>query len=175
MLYGCCWHWYGGSLISRPCLYNIFGFLYRIWLLRQQLPLSHLKQEERKKKVHQQTYSYSPWPLITMTHGHIWPEDGIRQRGWGWVSDSTVSAHLTYTPKRGMVRSECNGFFLCPLLCIFTFLFSRTFSSQCHWQHTFIIHSPWSCPHSLNTNWVEHMCHLIIFPRIFHLYSLFCF
>lgn len=129
----------------------------------------------RKKKVHQQTYSYSPWPLITMTHGHIWPEDGIRQRGWGWVSDSTVSAHLTYTPKRGMVRSECNGFFLCPLLCIFTFLFSRTFSSQCHWQHTFIIHSPWSCPHSLNTNWVEHMCHLIIFPRIFHLYSLFCF
>ena len=140
--------------------------MFRIWLLQLQLPLSHLKQEESRRKgaladllLFSLTISYyDAWP--------VWPEDGTGQKGRGWVSDLMVSVLSGIHSRgvgRGVSRSGCNGFFCAPC-----YVFSHSFSaglsgSQSHWQHTFIILSPWP----LNTNEVEHMCYLIIFPRIF--------
>lgn len=81
--------------------------------------------------------------------------------------DSVCSIWYTL-PGGGWSGQGAMAFFFCAPYYVFSHCFSAGISSsQCHWQHAFIILSPRPCSHSLNTNEVEHMCYLTIFPRSF--------
>lgn len=134
----------------------------RTGLLQLQLPFSHLKQKEgRIKGIYQQTYSYS----LDCCYDR-WPHLGRRavtgQKGWGWVSDYRVCHVWCTFPRGGWSGQGAMAFF------------SVSYPMYLHisFQKTFLVHNAIAAClydtlniHSLNTNEVEHLCCLIIFPR----------